>query len=258
MIEPLLELPPNSRERLAHALATGSLPLRANSLVLCAATGIQAGEGVLKALATLENQGLDSKGAAALIGALDSIEARRRKPDLVWSGPEAPGVHARDTRQVYEELISGAERSLWLSSYAYFDGPTTFASLAEKLDRTPSLQVHLLLNVQRPRGDTTIASELVASFAHKFWAEDWPGKRRPEVFYAPSSLEANGIRGVLHAKVIVSDDEKLFVTSANLTEAAFDRNIEAGLLVRDRVLALSMVRHFAGLIENRVLLRIPH
>jgi phosphatidylserine/phosphatidylglycerophosphate/cardiolipin synthase-like enzyme len=45
---------------------------------------------------------------------------------------------------------------------------------------------------------------------------------------------------VLHAKAVVADDEAVFVTSANLTEAAFDRNIELGLLVLDRALALSI------------------
>jgi len=61
---------------------------------------------------------------------------------------------------------------------------------------------------------------------------------------------------VLHAKAIVVDDERLFVTSANLTEAALDRNIEAGLLVTDRALAVSMVRHLGGLIEHGLLARL--
>lgn len=34
----------------------------------------------------------------------------------------------------------------------------------------------------------------------------------------------------------MADDESLFVTSANLTETALDRNIELGLLVRNRAL----------------------
>jgi len=49
---------------------------------------------------------------------------------------------------------------------------------------------------------------------------------------------------VLHAKGVVTDDQVVFVTSANLTEAAFDRNFELGLLVRDRALALSVSSHF--------------
>src|SRR5690606_18710156 len=130
-------------------------------------------------------------------------------------------------------------------------------SLAARMEQNTSLTVKLLLNIQRPRGDTTTAGDLVARFAQKFWTNDWPGQSRPEVYYAPSSLETGGVKRVLHAKAIVADDEKLFVTSANLTEAAFDHNIEAGLLVRDSVLAVSMVRHFMGLIEDGVLLRVP-
>ena len=258
MIEPLLELDPGGRKRLAHALATGSLSLRPTAIALRAAAGIECDEELLKALAALESRGLDGRGAAAVIETLDAIESRKRKPDLVWSGPEVPGVPARDTRQVFEELISGAQRSLWLSSFTYFDGPKTFATLAARMEAQPHLRVRLLLNIQRPRGDTTVASDLVARFAYQFWTRDWPGGRRPDVYYAPSSLDMeSGSKSVLHAKVVIADEEKLFVTSANLTEAAFDHNIEAGLLVRDGVLALSMVRHFMGLIERQVLVRLP-
>ena len=47
------------------------------------------------------------------------------------------------------------------------------------------------------------------------------------------------------------------VTSANLTEAALDRNIEVGLLVRDRALAASVSSHFRGLIERGLLNPLP-
>ena len=42
---------------------------------------------------------------------------------------------------------------------------------------------------------------------------------------------------MLHAKAVVVDDRAAFVTSANLTEAALDRNIEVGVLSRERTLA---------------------
>jgi phosphatidylserine/phosphatidylglycerophosphate/cardiolipin synthase-like enzyme len=63
--------------------------------------------------------------------------------------------------------------------------------------------------------------------------------------------------GVLHAKALVVDDEAVFVTSANLTEAALDRNIEIGLLVRDRALALTIASHFRALIDRRLLHPMP-
>ena len=62
---------------------------------------------------------------------------------------------------------------------------------------------------------------------------------------------------MLHAKAVVADDEAVFITSANLTEAALDRNIELGLLVRDRALAASVLRHFQTLIDRRMLCLLP-
>ena len=179
------------------------------------------------------------------------------KPDLVWSGPEVPGVHARDTRRVYEELLGSAERSVWASTYAFFDGPRAFEVLARRMDAVPDLQVTLLLNIQRKRGDTTAADQLVRKFADRFWGTDWPGASRPSVFYDPRSLDEGGPAGVLHAKAVVTDDESVFVTSANLTEAALDRNIEIGLLVRDAALAATVISHFRGLIERRMLAPLP-
>ena len=77
------------------------------------------------------------------------------------------------------------------------------------------------------------------------------------MFYDPRSVADDGPGGVLHAKAVVADDEAVFVTSANLTEAAFDRNIELGLLVRDRALAKTTVLHFETLIEQSRLHLLP-
>jgi phosphatidylserine/phosphatidylglycerophosphate/cardiolipin synthase-like enzyme len=62
---------------------------------------------------------------------------------------------------------------------------------------------------------------------------------------------------VLHAKAVVVDDDTVFITSANLTEAALDSNFELGLLVRDRALAASVSTHFQVLIDQRLLLPMP-
>ena len=43
----------------------------------------------------------------------------------------------------------------------------------------------------------------------------------------------------------------------DLTEAALDRNIEVGLLVRDAALAASVSSHFRGLIDRSVLRPLP-
>ncbi len=47
------------------------------------------------------------------------------------------------------------------------------------------------------------------------------------------------------------------MTSANLTEAALDHNIEVGLLVRDRTLAATVATHFRTLIDRSLLRPLP-
>jgi phosphatidylserine/phosphatidylglycerophosphate/cardiolipin synthase-like enzyme len=158
---------------------------------------------------------------------------------------------------VYEELLGSAERSVWASAYVFFDGPKAFDVLARRMDVKCELRATLLLNIQRKRGDTTAADQLVRRFADRFWNTDWPGSARPRVYYDPRALDRDGPGGVLHAKGVVADDEVVFVTSANLTEAALDRNIEVGLLVRDRALAATLSSHFQGLLDRGLLSPLP-
>lgn len=258
MIAALLDLPAHQRKRLAAALETGLLSSPFSSAGLESSAGInQKASAVLEALAELERVGVRGAGAAAWIRAADEAVQRVPRPSLVWSGPEVPGVHARATRSVYEELLSSARRSVWLSTYAFFDGPRAFEVLARRMDASRGLDARLLLNIQRKWGDTTEADHLVRRFADRFWTLDWPGESKPMVFYDRRSLELDGPAGVLHAKAAVVDDEAVFVTSANLTEAALDRNIEIGLLVRDRALALAVSSHFRILIDLGLLSPLP-
>lgn len=254
----LLELPSHVRQRLAKALESGLLAAPYASASMRSVLGAQEwNETIASGLDELARAGISGPAAGAWILALDEATARAPRPDLVWSGPEVPGLHARDTRRVFEELLGSAERSAWLCTYAFFDGPKAFDVLARRMADRAQLEVRLLLNLQRKRGDTTAADQLVRKFASRFWTVDWPGSSRPAVYYDPRALELDGPGGVLHAKALVVDEEVVFVTSANLTEAAWDRNIELGLLLRDRALAASISTHFRVLIERGVLLPLP-
>lgn len=257
MIDALLDLPSHLSERLASALESGVVEPHSAASLRSVLGNAEGGENVAAALVELERLGISGPAAAVWIRTVERAAARAPRPDLVWSGPEVPGLHARDTRRVYEELLSSAERSVWASTYAFFDGPKAFQVMARRLDARPALRVTLLLNIQRKRGDTTAAEQLVRRFADRFWTTDWPGSSRPRVYYDPRALDLEGPGGVLHAKAVVTDDEALFVTSANLTEAALDRNIEVGLLIRDRALAASLSSHFQGLIDRGLLRPLP-
>jgi hypothetical protein len=66
------------------------------------------------------------------------------------------------------------------------------------------------------------------------------------------------VKNQKHQKLIgdvTSDVVDLFGT--NLTEAALDRKIEAGLLVRDHALALTISSHYSILIKQKLLWHLP-
>ena len=258
MTRALLDLPAHQRRRLAAALESGLLRAPFTPEALRSVAGLrEAPEAVIAVLDRWEGLGVAGPAKAAWLRSLEEAEGRRERPEFVWSGPEVHGLHARGTRQALEQSLASARRSVWLSTYAFFDGPRAFEMLARRMDETPELIVTLLLNIERKRGDTTRTEDLVRRFADRFWNGDWPGARKPRVFYDPRSLEPGGPEGVLHAKALVIDDQIAFLTSANLTEAALDRNIEMGVLLRDRALAQTVVKHFRGLIERDRLLPLP-
>jgi phosphatidylserine/phosphatidylglycerophosphate/cardiolipin synthase-like enzyme len=254
----LLDLPPHLRDRLVSALESGLLGPSPTLVSLSAVLGNRENAGDITALLVeLGRLGISGPAAAAWLRTVERAASRTRKPDLVWSGPEVPGLHARDTRRVYEELLGSAERSICASTYAFFDGPKAFEVLARRMEARPALRVTLLLNIQRKRGDATASEQLVRRFADHFWQTDWPGSSRPSVFYDPRALVPEGPGGILHAKAVVADDEAVFITSANLTEAALDRNIELGVLIRDRAFALTVGGYFRNLIDRNLLKPLP-
>lgn len=77
----------------------------------------------------------------------------------------------------------------------------------------------------------------------------------PEVYYDPRSLEiATHEKSALHAKCIVVDGREVFISSANFTEAAQNRNVEVGLLIRSASLAGNLTGQFDALVDQRLLL----
>ena len=110
----------------------------------------------------------------------------------------------------------------------------------------------------RKHGDDTPAEELLARFRNDFRDHIWPGKRLPAVFHDPRSLSTDwGPKACLHAKCIVADGTRAFVSSANFTEAAQQRNIEAGVLLEDAGLASALEEQFEGLVRRGLLMAVP-
>ncbi len=178
--------------------------------------------------------------------------------DLVWTGPETGGIANRDTGVVVRELFHTANKSVMLAGYAIYQGHMVFRALADRMEQIPDLNVRMFLDVRRPDGESCGEAEVVRRFAARFKEKDWPGRRFPELYYDPRSVDLDPHRRAsLHAKCIVIDEMQAFISSANFTEAAQLRNIEVGVLVRSPALACQLTQHFETLAAARLLKPIP-
>ena len=141
--------------------------------------------------------------------------------------------------------------------YAVYQGQRVFASLAKRMEELPNLEVQFFLNISRPDRDTTAPEILVSRFTQRFKDSQWPsGYRLPEVYYDPRSVaDEEPVRSSLHAKCVVVDEEYVFVSSANFTEAGQARNIEVGLNIQNEWLAQRLHRHFTLMHEHGLALR---
>ena len=92
----------------------------------------------------------------------------------------------------------------------------------------------------------------LATFARDHWPSDVP---LPAIYYDPAGRKLGAKRTKLHAKCVVVDEEIAFVTSANFTEAAQERNIEAGVLLDHPRLAAALAARFDALRDAGVLRR---
>lgn len=190
-----------------------------------------------------------------------AAQAVADRVELVWSGAEVLTATSRDTAVVVQELFREARESVLIASYALDTGSRAkelFGTLAGRMDVEPDLRVRLFVNVHRKRRDDTADAVLLREFADAFRHDLWPGKRLPETFYDPRSLAAESkTRACLHAKCIVIDDHRTFITSANFTEAAHKRNIEAGTVIADSIIARALRVQFDSLVEQAALRRVP-
>ncbi|MBD2261195.1 DISARM system phospholipase D-like protein DrmC [Pseudanabaena sp. FACHB-2040] len=264
-MSPFLRLSRPALSSIADALETERLAFPASSVSLRSYVPETLLPEVVAEVNQLHQQGMTGNQIAYMLRLLaqerTASQARQDLIDLVWTGPEVLGTESRDTGVVVRELFSSAQHSVLISSFAIDQGAKgheLFRPLAERMDTNPNLQVRMFLNVKRKYQDPTPASVLLRQFAETFRRHVWPGKRLPEVFHDPRAVEMTADSNVcLQAKCVVVDEERLLITSANFTEAAHERNIEAGILMTDRIVARAIRSQFEMLSARGALKRVP-
>jgi len=171
------------------------------------------------------------------------------RTELVWSGPSTAAVPGRRTEQVLLELIQCAERRLTVMSFGIFQVERVVVALEHAVARGIDLRIILgdreviaeqeLEHQRRQLGSVVVAS---ASLLH------WPPERRPR--------DEKGHAGLMHAKAAVADSRIAFLSSANLTEAALERNMELGVLIRGGTLPTAIDKLIDALLESRALQKV--
>jgi phosphatidylserine/phosphatidylglycerophosphate/cardiolipin synthase-like enzyme len=255
----LASLPDAALTGLATAIEAGWLSGSSPDSAFASVAG-ENGAVVGAWLTTLEKAEFRPAQIARLLRSIVASRQRDRVlvPDLVVSGPDVPGVPTSDTYAVVQTLFQEAENEIVVAGYAFHNGKLLFERLAEQKKLRAQLRIIFHVDVPRKAGDTSSPEAIILRYADEFRTRHWPWKPFPEVYFDPRALEIDShCRASLHAKVVVVDRSKLFLTSANFTEAAHQRNIEMGLLSRAAYLAEQVAVYFEGLRQSGRLQRLP-
>ena len=77
--------------------------------------------------------------------------------------------------------------------------------------------------------------------------------RIPGAYIYRWKSQGSGPQGAVHAKCAVADGESAFVTSANLSDAAMERNIELGIRVKGGHLPMQLSDLLHYLVKTKVI-----
>ncbi|PTL78076.1 DISARM system phospholipase D-like protein DrmC [Vitiosangium sp. GDMCC 1.1324] len=190
-----------------------------------------------------QEQASGDEVAGMLLGASEArlrVE-RELSVELVWTGPTTRFVPTRRTEQVLLDLIASATTDLFLVSFVAYDVHSVVTAMNEAASRGVRLRV--LIEASKEHGGT-LDKDLVPKMRASIpTAEVFTWRERPEPF----------VDGKVHAKVAVVDGARTFITSANLTGHALEKNMEAGVLINGGPVPKTLRDHLQALIDVRVI-----
>lgn len=187
---------------------------------------------------------------AALRAAAKTAETVRHQEsiELVWTGPSTNLVPIRHTEQVLREVIDSAKHQLFIVSFVAYEVESVLQALNRADER--GVRISLILESSDRYGgrvsfDSVKKMKESVPSAHVFvWGAD--AKER----------DTGGLGGAVHAKCAVADGRTAFITSANLSTAAMERNMELGVLIEGGHLPNQLDRHLQALVTTKMLVRV--
>lgn len=178
---------------------------------------------------------------------LGPTRSRKNPSRSFGPGRRATRFPSDERREVLLELIGLATQRLTVVSFAAYKVPEVLTELTTAATR--GVDIRLILETAEDSGGRLShdAAEAFGSLRDVAGFFVWPLARRPK---------ATAGVGTLHAKAVLADSAAVFITSANMTGAAFSNNMELGLVVKGGSLPGRLHRHFDGLVASGVLERV--
>ncbi len=181
------------------------------------------------------------RGAAQIAALMD----RSGAIELVWTGPETGLIPTRRTEQVILEVIDSARNDVFLVTYVFYKASSIVSALNVAVDRGVSVSILLESSTERGgavKGDNvrTMAGAVPGATIY-VWD---PAARKPD---------GDALSASVHAKCAVADRKLAFITSANLTSAALERNMELGLLIRGGTVPNRLRSHLQALTTTKII-----
>ena len=168
-------------------------------------------------------------------------DASEKATELVWTGPTTPYVSARRTEQALLQVINAAEQRLFITSFVAYDVSSIVKALNAASER--GVFISMLLELSHDHGGS-ITFDAIGKMKKLV-----PGAR----LYAWREKAEPFLDGRVHAKVAVADGRMCFITSANLTGHAMERNMEAGVLFYEGNIPVLLDNHLTSLITTKVI-----
>jgi phosphatidylserine/phosphatidylglycerophosphate/cardiolipin synthase-like enzyme len=187
--------------------------------------------------------------AAAMIAVDTLVGDDSRSTEVIWTGPANTRFPVRRIDQVLYDLVSQARRRIILITFAAH----RIRHLCVLLTKAVKRGVALTLIVEsEDESEGQLTRDALAALQNVPLASTricyWPsGKRKRNQAGRP---------GKLHIKCAIVDDVAV-VGSANLTDDAFNRNMELGILIREKVTVTAIAEHFRELISRGILVELP-
>jgi cardiolipin synthase A/B len=246
IIELVTNTPPERSEQLSQSIGKLSSSKEADGLVAWAVNPVSRARlsNLVDAWRAADIPVIELAGMLTGASAAYHRIRTEQEIELVWTGPSTRLIATRKTEQALLQVIDAATARLFITSFVAYDVTSIMKALERAVQR--GVQVSMLLESSEAHGGG-VSIDAIGKMKRAL-----PSAKI--FFWAAKTDEFSG--GKVHAKVAVSDENLCFISSANLTGHAMEKNMEAGVLIKGGTTPRSLHRHLEALETTHVIVQV--